>query len=161
MKTKLGKYKIIEIACVVALIVFIICLIVSLSAGTNKNIQEISESSVKYATESKMKKRSANDAAKTFGFDAQKAEGVVYYCNDSIMDVSEILIVKLKNSSDTKEFEEAVQKRVENQQNLFKNYAPEQYALLQNSIIETDGNTLFYCTAENNKEIYNSFKKGL
>ena len=161
MKIKLGKYRIIELACVGALIVFIICLIVSLSAGTEKSINEISASSVKYATESKMKKRSTNDAAKTFGFDAKNAEGMVYYCNDSIMDVSEILIVKLKNPSDAKKFEAAVKKRVENQENLFKNYAPEQYALLQNSIIETDGNTLFYCTAQNNKEIYNSFKKGL
>ena len=161
MKNKFGKYKIIELGCVAALIVFIICLIVSLSAGTSKSIQDISASSVKYATESKMKKRSTNDAAKTFGFEAEKAEGIVYYCNDSIMDVSEILIVKLKNPSDAKEFEQAVQKRVENQENLFKNYAPEQYALLQNSIIEADGNTIFYCTADNNKEIYNSFKKGL
>ncbi len=161
MKINLGKYKIIELACVAALIVFIICLMASLSAGTNKSIQEISATPVKFATESKMKKRSTKDAAKAFGFNADKAEGIVYYCNDSIIDVSELLIVKFKNPSDAKEFEEAAKKRVENQENLFKNYAPEQYALLQNSIIETDGNTLFYCTAENNKEIYNSFKKGL
>lgn len=161
MKTKFGKYKIIEFACVGTLIVFIICLIVSLSSGTAKSVEEIAQNPVKYATQSKMKKRSANEAAKTFGFNPQDAEGIVYYCNDSIMDVSEILIVKLKKPSDAKEFEAAVQKRVENQQNLFKNYAPEQYALLQNSIIKADGNTLFYCTAQNNKEIYNSFKKGL
>lgn len=161
MKIKLNKYNIIELACVAALIVFVICLIISLSAGTDKSIEQISQTSVKYATELKMKKKSANTAAKTFGFDAKKAEGVVYYCNDSIMDVSELLIVKLKNSSDAKDFEQAIQNRVNNQENLFKNYAPEQYALLQNSIIECDANTVFYCTAENNKEIYNSFKKGL
>ena len=161
MKTKPGKYRIIELACVGALIVFIICLIVSLSAGTQKSISEISATPVKFATESKMKKKSAGDAAKTFGFDAKNAEGIVYYASDNIMDVSEILIVKFKSPSDAKEFEDAVKKRVENQENLFKNYAPEQYALLQNSIIKIDGNTLFYCTAQNNKEIYNSFKKGL
>lgn len=161
MTKKLGKYKIIELLCVAALVAFIIVLLVSLSSGTQKSIKEISAPALKVLDISKMSKKSKNETAKTFEIDTDKAEGIVYYSNDNIMDVSEILIVKLKNPSDAKEFESAVEKRVTNQENLFKNYAPEQYALLQESIIETDGNVLFYCTAVNNKEVYNTFKKGL
>ena len=50
---------------------------------------------------------------------------------------------------------------IANQKNLYKNYAPEQYALLEDSILEVSGNTLFYCTATNADALYDAFRKAL
>ena len=150
-----------EIACVVALVAFIIFLFVSRSGGTDKKVKTISAPVLKVMDISEMSKKTAADAAKTFGFDTAKEEGILYYNNDNIMNCSELLIVKLKDEADTPAFKALVEKHVESQMNLFKNYAPEQYSLLQNSIIETSGNTLFYCTAKNADAVYESFKKAL
>ncbi len=77
------------------------------------------------------------------------------------MDVSELLVVKLKDAEDAEEFRGAVETYIANQKNLYKNYAPEQYALLEDSILEVSGNTLFYCTATNADALYDAFRKAL
>ena len=77
------------------------------------------------------------------------------------MNVSEILIVKLNDRSDAPALKEAVENRVKEQQELYKNYAPDQYSLLTNSIVEVKGNVLFYCTGTNAGEAYEAFKKAL
>ncbi len=108
-----------------------------------------------------MDKKTNADAAKAFGFDLSKTDGLVYYENTDIMDVSELLVVKLKDAEDAEEFRTAVETYIANQKNLYKNYAPEQYALLEDSILEVSGNTLFYCTATNADALYDAFRKAL
>ena len=155
------KYRIAEGICVVLLIGFIIFLFISNSGGTQKRVKEIAEPVLKAADITSLQKKTAADAAKVFGFDTQKEEGILYYANDNIMDVSELLIVKLKDEADAAVFKAAVEEHVTNQENLFKNYAPDQYALLKESIIEVSGNTLFYCTSKDAKAFYNAFKQAL
>ena len=72
-----------------------------------------------------------------------------------------MLIVKLADANDAEEFKAAIENRVSDRENLYKNYAPEQYALLEDSIIRTDGNIVFYCTAVNSDELYEAYKKAL
>ena len=85
----------------------------------------------------------------------------MYYENSDIMDVSGLLVVKVKDPEDAEEVRAAVETYIANQKNLYKNYAPEQYALLENSILEVSGNTVFYCTAKNADALYDAFKKAL
>ena len=108
-----------------------------------------------------MSKQSNADAFKAFGIDFSTTEGTVYYANDSVMDVSEMLIVKLVSPDDAQEFKEAIVSRVTDRENMYKNYAPDQYALLQDCIIKTSGNTVFYCTAKNADELYEAYRKAL
>ena len=157
-----NKYTVLELICTAALIAFIIILFVSrASGGTQKRVKEIAAPVLKVADISEMNKKSAAYAAKTFGFDTEKEEGILYYKNDNIMNVSELLIIKLKDPKDAQEFKTKITERVENQKALFKNYAPDQYSLLEQSIIQTDANTVFYCTAVNAPEIYDAFKQAL
>ena len=156
-----NKYRIIEIVLVVLLIAFIVLLFISRSGGTKKRIKEISTPVIKAMDVSEMTRKTAADATKTFGFDTEKEEGILYYNNDNIMNCSELLIVKLKNPDDADEFTALIEDRVENQKNLFKNYAPDQYSLLKSSIIETSGNVVFYCTSPKADEVYAAFKKAL
>ena len=157
----LDKYSIAEIICAVLLFVFIITMLVTHSGGTKKSVEAVATPTLKVMDTTNMKKKSAAVAAKTFDFDLAKTDGVIYYCDDNVMNVSEMLIVKLASEEDAKEVKAAVEKRVEDQKNLFKNYAPDQYDLLSESVIETSGNTVFYCTAKNADDVYKAFKKAL
>lgn len=155
------KYRIIEILCVAALIVFIIMLCVSRSGGTDKDIKAISSPVVKTISAKQMTKKSNADAVKTLKIDLSKTEGVVYYANDNVMNVSELFIAKLNNSDDSEEFKEKIELRVEEQKKLYKSYAPKQYSLLENSVIETSGNTVFYCVSKNAGTLAEIFKNSL
>lgn len=154
-------YPLLEILCVAALIAFITFLVLSRSGGTEKPVGDVASPVLATLEKGQMTEQSNADAAKAFGFDLSKAEGLVYYENEDIMDVSELLIVKLNDAEDAESFRTAVETYIANQKNLYKNYAPEQYALLEDSILDVSGNTLFYCTAKNADALYDAFKKAL
>lgn len=101
------------------------------------------------------------DAVKAFGLDLSQTDGIVYYANDNIMDVSELLIVKLRDKEDASALKEAIEARVSDRMNLYKSYAPEQYSLLDKCTISVSGNTVFYCTAKNADLLYTAYKKAL
>lgn len=159
MKPK--NYLVPELLLVAALLGFIVWICILNSGGTQKSIEEVSTPVCLVLTDGQMNKKTNADAIKTFGIDLDKTEGLVYYTNDSVMDVSEMLIVKLVSADDAQEFRTAIQNRVTDQENLYKNYAPDQYALLEDCIIKTSGNTVFYCTAKNADELYEAYKKAL
>lgn len=154
-------YPLLQVLCVAALIAFIVFLCLSRSGGTEKPVGELAAPVLAQLEEGQMEQKTNADAAKAFGFDLSNAEGLVYYENTDIMDVSELLIVKLNDAEDADAFRAAVAQHVEDRKNLYKNYAPEQYALLGDSILETSGNTLFYCTAPNADRLYDAFRKAL
>ncbi|MBQ5399302.1 MAG: DUF4358 domain-containing protein [Ruminococcus sp.] len=155
------KYLIAEILCVLALAAFITGLWISRSGGTDKDIQTISAPVIQSLEKSGMTQKSNSDAIKTFGIELDKTEGVTYYSNDNVMDVSELLIIKLKDKSDGEAFRDKIEKHIEEQKKLYKSYAPKQYALLDNSIVEASANTVFYCAAENAAALNEAFKKAL
>ncbi|MBQ3051536.1 MAG: DUF4358 domain-containing protein [Clostridia bacterium] len=154
-------YPLLEVLCVAALIAFITFLVLSRSGGTEKPVGDVASPVLATLEKGQMTEQSNADAAKAFGFDLSKAEGLVYYENEDIMDVSELLIVKLNDAEDAESFRTAVETYIANQKNLYKNYAPEQYALLEDSILDVSGNTLFYCTAKNADALYDAFRTAL
>ena len=154
-------YPALEVLCVAALIAFITFLVLSRSGGTEKPVGDVASPVLATLEKGQMTEQSNADAAKAFGFDLSKAEGLVYYENEDIMDVSELLIVKLNDAEDAESFRTAVETYIANQKNLYKNYAPEQYALLEDSILDVSGNTVFYCTATNADALYDAFKNAL
>ena len=154
-------YPLLEVLCVAALIAFITFLVLSRSGGTDKPVGDVASPVLATLEKGQMTEQSNADAAKAFGFDLSKAEGLVYYENEDIMDVSELLIVKLNDAEDAEGFRTAVETYIANQKNLYKNYAPEQYALLEDSILDVSGNTLFYCTAKNADALYDAVRTAL
>ena len=154
-------YPLLEVLCVAALIAFITFLVLSRSGGTEKPVGDVASPVLATLEKGQMTEQSNADAAKAFGFDLSKAEGLVYYENEDIMDVSELLIVKLNDAEDAESFRTAVETYIANQKNLYKNYAPEQYALLEDSILDVSGNTVFYCTAKNADALYDAFRTAL
>lgn len=155
------KYLFYEIFCVAALIAFITVLCMMRSGGTEKDVEQVAAPVCKVMEQDQMVRKTNADAYKAFGFDLSKTEGIAYYANDNIMDVSEMLIIKLKDIDDAAEFKAAIESRVNDRRNLYKSYAPAQYSLLGNCIIETSGNTVFYCTAKNADKLYDAFKNAL
>ena len=109
MSSNKNLYRILEIICVVLLLGFIVFLFLSSAGGTQKRVKEIAAPVTQAADISKMSKKTAADAAKVFGFDTEKEEGILYYANDNIMDVSELLIVKVKDEAEIEEKEALIE----------------------------------------------------
>ncbi len=153
-------YRVLELLCVAALIAFIVALFLTRSGGTDKDLGDVSAPTISQLPDG-MEALSNAEAAKTFGLDLDKVESLAAFEDPDIMDVSELLLVKLNDEKDMPACREAVEKHIADQKNLYKSYAPEQYALLSDSVLETRGNLLFYATAQNADALYDAFRNAL
>lgn len=96
-----------------------------------------------------------------YGLNASDYEGVVLYSPTSNMDVQELLIVKLKDLSQSAQVEAAVQARLQSQLDSFEGYGVEQYKLLQDHALQVRGNYIFYLVHPDAKKGEQAFLKSL
>lgn len=82
----------------------------------------------------------------------------VSYAPKSNMDVEEILILKIKKNENISEIKAKVTKRLEKQRGSFKNYSPEKYKIIEDTILEEEGQYLIFIISENSSSIYKIIK---
>ena len=141
----------------------IVVIIISMSGGSNstKTIDEVSPAVVAAFENDKSEKSPERVLKKNFGFNASDFDGVVLYSPISNMDAEELLIVKLADEEQADELIEAIETRVASQMNIYDGYAPEQYNLCQNAIIDQQGNYILYVVHENAVNIDSIFRAAL
>lgn len=84
-----------------------------------------------------------------YGLNPQDYAGVVLYAPADNMDVHELLIVKLKDTSQKDMVEDAIEERLDTQLTSFEGYGAEQTALLKKHVLVSKGNYVFYMVGEN------------
>lgn len=96
-----------------------------------------------------------------YGLNVNDYEGVVLYISDSNMGAKELLIVKLADTSQAEAVESAVQTRIENQENSFEGYGVEQYQLLQEHVLDVEGNYVFFMVHKEAQKAQKAFLNNL
>ena len=152
-----------ELLCVVVLIVFIIFLTgnSSISKATGKEVLKAVNAGIKISEQEDIKKCDNQKIKKEFGFTHNDFEYITYYASDSVMEVRELLIIKLKDKSQLDSVKEAIEKRVEEKSELFKGYAPEQSAMLDNYVLEYKKGFLIYAVSDTPDQLISAFKKAV
>ncbi len=85
-------------------------------------------------------------------------EDFVSYAPKSNMDVEEILVLKIKEGTDISEIKSKVSKRLQKQGESFKNYRPEKYNIIENAVLEEEGQYLIFIVSENVSSIHKIIK---
>ena len=76
-------------------------------------------------------------------------EDFISYAPKSNMEVEEILVLKTKESTDISEIKSKINKRLQKQGESFKNYRPEKYNIIENAVLEEEGQYLIFIVSEN------------
>ena len=97
---------------------------------------------------SSLTKGSENDLRRYYGLSAEDYDGYFLYLSESTMAVDELLVVKLKDSSQAAAVEEQVEARLDSQIDAFDGYGVEQTALLKAHVLERMGNYIFFAVSE-------------
>ncbi|NLK95487.1 MAG: DUF4358 domain-containing protein [Clostridiales bacterium] len=92
-----------------------------------------------------------------YGLNMDDYKDVILYLPSSTMEVSELLIIKVNDTSQIDSIEECINKRIESQENSFKDYAPEQYSIIKQNEISIKGNYVFLAISENGAEMKEKF----
>ena len=106
---------------------------------------------------SNMEKFDNSDIKKNFGVNANDYGSVVYYGHESVMDCETLLIIELDDESQGQDIMDVIAKNRDADRELFKSYAPDQYKLLSDSILEQKGNYVLYVVSGNAKDIEKAF----
>lgn len=85
-------------------------------------------------------------------------EDFISFAPKSNMDVEEILILKVKKDENMSEIKSKISKRLEKQRESFKNYSPEKYKIIEDAILEEEGQYLIFIISENSSSIYKIIK---
>lgn len=81
----------------------------------------------------------------------------IYYKSDDIMDVRELLIAKALDDAEMDTLQEAVQKRLDRQIDIFSGYGTNQLDLLQHAVVMQRGNYCFYAVGDEAQQWQEAF----
>jgi hypothetical protein len=108
-----------------------------------------------------MQKSSNRMLKKLYGLDAADYDGVALYTSISGMDAEELLIVKLKDDSQSEAVEEAIETRLQTQKNSFEGYGVSQTALLEDAVVYTRANYVLFVVHADADAAKSAFRRSL
>ena len=123
----------------------------------NPSVDEIL-AKVKGATDiSQMPEIDGEKLKMLYDIDAADLEGFKVYIAPSNIKADELAIIKVKDEKKVTEIKDKVAKRVENQSASFKDYLPEEYSLIQNHVLKTQGNYVFLTISKDAEKMEAAF----
>lgn len=108
----------------------------------------LSETMAADPTVSALTQQSARKFQSVFAVEGQTYDQVLYYAADSMMDVSELVIVHASDTDSLDRIQEAVQAHLEERLDAFRNYGTNQSDLLEHAILLQWGEYLFFGVSE-------------
>lgn len=143
------------------MIVIVSFIITGCTSEINKPISQIESYIVNNCKLDGMVKGDGKSLRRFYGINPNDLEGFTIYTPKSNMDVDEMLIVKVKDSSQIEAIEESIDDRVNKQIENFNGYGAEQVALLENYEIKIKDKYVFYVVSKDAEKIKELFKDSI
>lgn len=97
---------------------------------------------------SALEKGDANTLKRLYGLEGGAYDGWFLYTADSMMDVTEVLVVKVSDEAQLADVEAAVNERLSQQKTSFQGYGTNQTALLNHAAQVSRGDYYFFAVSE-------------
>lgn len=89
----------------------------------------------------------------TFDFDTNKVEAYEMYGPQTNLNTNAVLLLRLKDAKDASEFKDKIDAYKENLINIYKDYAPDQAKLVEDSVYEEHGKTIVLVISDKSDEV--------
>lgn len=156
----MNKLRIKELICVAVLLVFILILSTQ-NKQSAADPQTVFDAVTGAIDVSALEDCAENRFKKEFGLDAQEFEDVRYLASDDVMEVRELLLVKLAPGADAQPLIDKIKARVDDKSELFAGYAPEQSGYLESYVLLQRSGYVLYVVSDTPDEAVRAFKKAL
>ena len=146
------------VAALIAAIVFFIFLKKKESIADFSYVKTIVENSI---NSDRMEESTGRFFKKYYGLNSEDFDGVLLYAPVSNMDAEEVLLVKCKTDEQAENLVDIIEERQQTKENTFAGYAPEQYDLCQNYILDQQGHYIIFIVSGDAETIDAAFKGSL
>ncbi len=85
-------------------------------------------------------------------------ETVAYICADGLR-VDEIWLIEASSADNLNTLKQLAQSRLDSQKTIYQSYAPDQYAILEQGVILTEGNYLAFIVSQNANALADIFSE--
>lgn len=160
MNKKISFLTPIRIGMAVILLAFIILLQIG-NKNSNSTLNAVTDSVIKSIKVDGMEESSNRLFKKFYGLNANDYEGVTLYVPITNMNAEELLIIKLKDRSQAEAVTKAINSRLETQKSSFEGYGIEQFDLLENHILDVQGNFILYIVHPDAAKADQAFRNSL
>lgn len=150
----------IRIVMVAVLVVFMVFLQFG-EKNSDANINDVASAIVGEISTEGMEESANRKFKKFYGLNASDYEGVILYAPVSNMDAEELLIIRLKDSAQAEAVQAAIEERLQTQKDSFEGYGIEQFALLENHILDVRGNYILYVVHPDADKVDSIFRDSL
>lgn len=161
MKIKNIIFTIIRILLVVALIGAIVFFIFLKKTESKVDFATVKTAVANSIHSDRMEESTGRFLKKYYGLNPEDYEGVLLFAPVSNMDAEEVLLIKCKNSEQSASLEDVITERQQTKEHTYEGYAPEQYALCQNYILDNQGNYIIFIVSPEAGKIDAAFKESL
>ena len=146
---------------VLILFVFVFVSVYNVPQDSTKKFEEVLSQTQKDLDLSVMVQQDNQMIRRNLGLDPESYEQIVYYKIDDVMQANEYVLVQFKDHSQQKPFEESIQKRIDDQINLYEGYAPDQVQLLDKAVVNVQANYALYAVDTNASSLEVQFLSSL
>ncbi len=146
------------------LLILLIAFIVSLMRGdkvSNAKLKDVTKNVTEAMDMTDLSVADNRTVRRLYGINVNDYDGVSLYVSNSNMKVEEVLIVKLKDVSQADTVETAALGRVDTQLQSFEGYGPEQCKLLEDHVLDTEGNYVLFVVNQEAQAADQAFQKSL
>ncbi|MOA15265.1 hypothetical protein D3C78_1354160 [compost metagenome] len=95
-----------------------------------------------------MKEEDLNKLQKLYKIDANSVDDFIFYTSTSNVKADELAVVKLKDESQVESVKENIEQRIEAQKMKFKDYRPDEYFLVENHVLKSKGQFVFFAVSK-------------
>ena len=159
-QTKFIILEVLKWLCAAAMLVFFISLTTG-SGDSSAPFESVSEAVTKTLDQTHMTAADNQMVKRLYGLDPAQFEGVMCFSPLTNMDADEVLLIKLKSDDQHDAVRAAIEARRDTQMRTFDGYGFEQYAMLEESIIEVHGNYILYVSSNDPKTTVKAFTDAL
>jgi len=146
---------------VATLVVAIIIFIFQRTKESTASFSDVKAAVTSVINSDRMEESTGRFFKKYYGLNAEDYDGVLLYAPVSNMDAEEVLLVKCKTDEQAESLVEIIEERQQTKENTFEGYAPEQYSLCQNYILDRQGKYIIFIVSNDADTIDAAFKGSL
>ncbi len=150
-----------EILCVLVLALFIFAVLAQRQQTSDAKAADVGAAVAAACGLEKLEPRGDQAFKKEFGLDPQQFDGGYYAASDDVMEVRELLVVRLKPGDDGAALLETLRQRVQQKIVLFEGYAAEQTALLKSHQLIQRGNFVLFAVCDVPADAAKAFRSAL
>ena len=157
------KFIILEVSKWIAVVLMLVFFL-SLTAGKGDSsapFESVADAVTKTLDQTNMTLADNQMVRRLYGLDPAQFEGVLCYSPTTNMNAEEVLLVKLKSDAQQDAVREAIEARRDSQMRTFDGYGFEQYAMLEESILEVHGNYILFISSNDPKTTVKAFSDAL